>query len=116
MATGRDFVDYVFEQAGLGERLTARRMFGEYGLYVDGTVVAFCVDNSLFLKLVPATAALLAGLAQQELFPGSKLYALADELLDEPERLHDLLLALQRVLPAPKAKPQRPRAKTRSRR
>lgn len=52
MATDRDFVDYVAEQAGLGERLTTRRMFGEYGLYVDGIVVAFCADNSLFLKRV----------------------------------------------------------------
>lgn len=104
MATERRFVDYVFEQAGLGERLTARRMFGEFGLYVDGTVVAFCADNSLFLKRVPETFALLDDLPQQELFPGSKPYALADELLDDPERLHDLLLALQRVLPPPKPK------------
>ena len=59
MATDRDFVDYVAEQAGLGERLTTRRMFGEYGLYVDGIVVAFCADNSLFLKRVAETAALL---------------------------------------------------------
>jgi TfoX/Sxy family transcriptional regulator of competence genes len=109
MSTDRDFVDYVAEQAGLGGRLSARRMFGEYGLYMDGTVVAFCADNSLFLKLVPDTAVLLAGLPRQELFPGSKPYALADELLDDPERLHDLLLALQRVLPAPK--PKRPKQK-----
>lgn len=109
MATERRFVDYVAEQAGLGERLSARRMFGEYGLYVDGTVVAFCADNSLFLKRVPETAALLDDLPQQELFPGSKPYALADELLDEPERLRELLLALQRVLPQAKAK--RPKAK-----
>ena len=114
MATDPDFVDYVAEQAGLGDRLTARRMFGEYGLYVDGTVVAFCADNSLFLKLVPDTTALLTGLPLQELFPGSKPYALADELLDDPERLHELLLALQRVLPPPK--PKRPKASARSRR
>jgi len=109
MATDRDFVDYVAEQAGLGERLTTRRMFGEYGLYVDGIVVAFCADNSLFLKRVAETAALLDDLPQAELFPGSKPYALADELLDDPERLHDRLLALQKVLPAPGQK--RPRAK-----
>lgn len=104
MATDRGFVDYVAEQAGLGERLAVRRMFGEYAMYVDGTVVAFCADNSLFLKRVPETVALLDDLPQRELFPGSKPYALADELLDEPERLHDLLLALQRVLPPPKPK------------
>jgi hypothetical protein len=68
-------------------------------------VVAFCVDNGLFLKLVPNTAALLAGLPQQELFPCIKPYALADERLDDSERLHDL----QRARPAPK--PKRPKAK-----
>jgi len=104
VATDRGFVDYVAEQSGLGERLSTRRMFGEYALYVDGTVVAFCADNSLFLKRVPDTVALLEDLPQQELFPGSKPYALADELLDDPERLRHLLLALQRVLPPPKPK------------
>ena len=104
MATDRGFVDYVAEQAGLGERLSARRMFGEYALYVDGVVVAFCADNSLFLKLVKESATLLDGLPRQELFPGSKPHALADELLDDPERLRGLMLALQRVLPTPKPK------------
>lgn len=110
MATDRDFVDYVAEQAGLGERLGVRRMFGEYGVYVDGIVVAFCADNSLFLKLVPETADLLPDLPRQELFPGSKPYALADELLDDPDRLRALLLALERALPEPK--PKRPKAKS----
>lgn len=56
MATGQDFIDYVAEQAGLGERLTRKKMFGEYALYVDGKVVAFACDNSLFVK--PSAAAL----------------------------------------------------------
>ncbi len=109
MSTDRSFIEYVVDQADLAGRLTTRRMFGEYGLYVDGRIVAFCFDNRLFLKLVPETAALLAELPRQELFPGSKPYALADELLDEPERLRERLLALARLLPEPK--PKRPRAK-----
>lgn len=113
MATDASFVEYVLEQAALAQRLTARRMFGEYGLYVDGKVVAFCADNSLFLKLQPETAALLSDLPTQELFPGSKPYALADEWLDEPERLRDALLALVRLLP--ESKPKRPSAKRRQR-
>jgi TfoX/Sxy family transcriptional regulator of competence genes len=114
MATDSSFVEYVADQAGLGGRMTLRRMFGEYGLYVDGKVVAFCADNRLFLKLVPESASLLDGLPRQELFPGSKPYALADELLDDPERLQELLLALVQVLPEPK--PKRPRAKAASKR
>jgi len=110
MATDRSFIEYVIEQSGLADRLSTRRMFGEYALYVDGKVVAFCADNSLFLKLVPETAELLRDLPRQELFPGSKPYALADELLDDPERLRALLLALERALPEPK--PKRSKAKS----
>jgi TfoX/Sxy family transcriptional regulator of competence genes len=50
MATDRDFIDYVAEQLALGERLTHKKMFGEYALYVDEKVVAFACDNSLFVK------------------------------------------------------------------
>ena len=108
MATDQSFVEYVFEQAGLADRLTSKRMFGEYGLYVDGKVVAFCADNSLFFKLQAETAALLAELPQQELFPGSKPYALADEWLDDSERLHDAFLELARLLP--ESRPKRAKA------
>jgi TfoX/Sxy family transcriptional regulator of competence genes len=55
MSTDRDFIDYVAEQIGLGSRLSHRKMFGEYALYVDGKVVAFACDNSLFVK--PSAAA-----------------------------------------------------------
>ena len=108
MATDAGFVEYVFEQAGLAGRLTSKRMFGEYALYVDGKVVAFCADNSLFFKLQPETAALLSELPQQELFPGSKPYALADEWLDDAERLRETLLELARLLPEPKPKRAKP--------
>ena len=107
MATDRHFVDYVLEQAGLAGRIAARQMFGEYALYLDGTLVAWCADNSLYCKLVPATATLLADLPQQPLYPGSKAHALADALLDEPARLRAVLLALQALLPPPQPKPPR---------
>lgn len=105
MATDRSFVDYVFEQAGLGERLTATRMFGEYGLYVDGKVVAFACDDSLFVKPAAATGALTAALPRRPPYPGAKDYPVADELLDDADALRALLLATFDALPAPKPKP-----------
>ena len=93
MSTQPGFVEYVAEQAGLGDRLTAKRMFGEYGLYIDGKVVAFACDDSLFVKPADATAALCADLPRRPPYPGAKLYPVADELLDDSERLQALLLA-----------------------
>jgi hypothetical protein len=65
MATSTEFVDYVAEQIALGDRLTRKKMFGEYALYVDGKVVAFACDNSLFVKPSAAVARLAPGLPQR---------------------------------------------------
>ena len=40
MATREATVAHILDQAGLGARLTSRKMFGEYALYLDGKVVA----------------------------------------------------------------------------
>lgn len=105
MATEPGFVDYVLEQAGLGERLTYRKMFGEYALYLDGKVVAMACDNSLFAKPLPQTAARVAGLPERPPYPGGKPHPVVDELLDDGERLQALLLATADALPVapPKA-------------
>lgn len=104
MATEANFVDYVTELAELGERLTHKKMFGEYALYLDGKVVAFACDNSLFVKPSQAAATLAPELPAGAPFPGAKDYIVADALLDEPERLRALLVETSLLLPVPKAK------------
>ena len=111
MATDADFVEYVHEQAGLGARLSYKRMFGEYALYLDGKVVAFACDNSLFIKPTEAARKLAPDLPQRPPYPGAKDYPVADELLDDGDELRRLILATANVLPAPKPKPQKKAAK-----
>ncbi len=107
MATDRAYVEYVVEQAGLGSRLSFRKMFGEYALYLDGKVVALACDNSLFVKPT-AAAALSTQLPRRPPYPGARDHALADELLDDPDALRRLLTETAALLPAPK--PRRRRA------
>jgi len=109
MAIDRHFVDYVIEQAGLGDALTCRKMFGEYALYHAGKVVAFACDNRLFIKPSSASQALAPDLPQSAPFPGAKDYPVADELLDDPEALRRLLLAIWAALPLPRPRKQRHR-------
>ena len=111
MATQPSFVEYVAEQAALGDRLTAKRMFGEYGLYIDGKVVAFACDDSLFVKPTAATETLTAALPRRPPYPGAKGYPVADELLDDSDALRRLLLATFEGVPVAKAKPASKRAK-----
>lgn len=104
MATDRIFVDYVAEQLGLGARLGHKKMFGEYALYVDGKVVAFACDNSLFIKPNEAVAKLHPDLPRRPPYPEAKDYPVADELLDDGDALRRLFLASAEVLPAPRPK------------
>ena len=107
MATDRDFVDYVTEQVGLGGRLTRKKMFGEYALYLDGKVVAFACDNSLFVKPSQAVANLALDLPQRPPYPGAKDYPVADELLDDSDSIRRLIIETASLMPAPK--PRKPR-------
>jgi TfoX/Sxy family transcriptional regulator of competence genes len=108
MATDTDFIEYVSEQVALGDRLAHKKMFGEYALYVDGKVVAFACDNSLFVKPSAAAAKLAPKLPQRPPYPGAKDYPVADELLDDSHAIRRLLLETAALMPLPK--PRKPAA------
>lgn len=108
MATTLEFVEYVYEQSDLARALTYKKMFGEYALYLDGKVVALACDNSLYIKPTQATQHLAKILTLQPPYPGAKPYLVADEFLDDPDNLKQILLATAEALPAPKLKPAKP--------
>jgi TfoX/Sxy family transcriptional regulator of competence genes len=95
-------VQFICDQAGLGARLTFRKMFGEYALYLDGKVVALVCDDQLFLKPTPAGSAVLGPVPEAPPYPGSKPFLLLSAELDNPERLRAALEATASALPAPK--------------
>ncbi|HHS82096.1 MAG TPA: competence protein TfoX, partial [Devosia sp.] len=39
MASSQEFVDFVVEQMGGAGTISARKMFGEYGVYCDGKLI-----------------------------------------------------------------------------
>lgn len=51
MASHSDCVEYVVEQLRGAGSVRARKMFGEYGLYCDGTFFAVICDDQLFIKI-----------------------------------------------------------------
>ncbi len=108
MATDQDFADYVVEQVALGDRLSRKRMFGEYAFYVDGKVVGFACDNSFFVKPSAAGGAFVLTLPRKPPYPGARDYLVADELLDDAERIQRLILETAALMPMPK--PRKPAA------
>ncbi|MGH8062052.1 MAG: TfoX/Sxy family protein [Pseudoxanthomonas sp.] len=111
MATDKDFIAYIAEQAQLDASLTFKKMFGEYGVYLDGKVIAFVCDNSLFIKSTEATKGITRALPQRPPYPGAKPYPVADELLDDPDALKSLLVQTAQGVPPPKPKKPKPAAK-----
>lgn len=105
--TVTDLLDALSDLPGL----RARKMFGEYGLYLDTKVVAFICDDLLFVKPTPSALAVVTDPVMAPAYPGSKDYICMEGALDDP----DLTIAALRAVaadtpePAPK-KPKKPKA------
>lgn len=59
MVTDAAFMEYVAEQLSEAGVVTYRKMFGEYGLYLDGKFFATVENNRLCLKMTEAGGRLL---------------------------------------------------------
>lgn len=84
--------------------LIARKMFGEYALYLDSKVVALVCDDQLFLKPTPGAQAILTDCPTGHPYPGAKLHLLVTDALDDPDPVIAALKAVATETPAPKPK------------
>lgn len=109
MATSLDTVHYLVDQAGLGRRLSFKKMFGEYALYIDDKVVALICDDQLFLKPTAAGREYLGTVVEAPPYPSAKGYFLLVSEPDDPERLREALLVTAAALPVPKPKQPSPK-------
>ena len=104
MATDPGTAAYVAEQMSTAGQISLRKMFGEYAVYLQGKVVALICDGQLYVKRTPGTVPLLPDPQMTPPYPGAKPHILADILLDDPDALGALVLAVARDLPEPKPK------------
>lgn len=51
MARSSEFVDFVLESLQALGGVSARRMFGGFGIYKDGVMFALIADDTLYLKV-----------------------------------------------------------------
>ena len=104
MASSSDTVQYIVDQIGLGRRISSRRMFGEFALYLDEKIIALVCDDQLFLKPTDQARAFLGKVILAPPYPGAKDYFLLTEELDDPDRLKEAVLVTARALPESRAK------------
>ena len=105
MASSETTVAFVLEQMeGAGE-VTAKKMFGEYGLYCQGKMVALVCDDELFVKPTVAGREFVGECPEQPPYPGAKpCLLIAAEKWDERDWLSKLIRLTAVQLPDPKPK------------
>ena len=108
MATQRRTIDYLLEQsAGAGE-ITAKPMFGEFGLYIAGKMIGSVCDDQLFLKPTPGGRAIASDADDAAPYPGAKPQMLIEaDRWEDTEWLCELFRVTVAELPTPK--PKKPR-------
>jgi TfoX/Sxy family transcriptional regulator of competence genes len=99
MSSRQQTVDLILEQ--VTGPVSTRRMFGEFGLYWDGTIIAFVCDDQLFVKPTEAGRAFVGDCLEGFPYPGAKPHLLIEgDKWDDGEWLSELFRLSARELQA----------------
>jgi len=104
MASDQNFVDYVMEQIENAGEITAKKMFGEYGIYSGGKIFGLICDNKLFIKPTNAGREFIGNAVEAPPYPGAKPSFLIEDKLEDRRWLSELVRISVRELPMPKPK------------
>ena len=100
MATSKEYIDYVCEQAeGFGD-LRYRKMFGEYMVYWNDRPALLVCDNTVYVKKLPELAELLHDAPCALPYEGAKEHYILD--IENRALLARLLPLLEALTPLPK--------------
>ncbi len=106
MASDAKTVEFILDQlAAAGAEVSAKKMFGEYGLYLDSKMVAMVCDDQLFMKGTDAGRAFTGPIEEAPPYPQAKPHPLIDgDRWDDGDWLAELFRITADALPAPKPK------------
>lgn len=107
MASDQNFVDFVIEQISNAGAITAKKMFGEYGIYADEKIFGLICDNKLFIKPTIAGREFIGDVVEAPPYEGAKPSFLIEEKIEDDDWLSDLVRISLKELPAPKPKPKK---------
>ena len=104
MATSVDFIEYVCDQVrgGTNCEILYKKMFGEYMVYANDKPVLLVCDDTVFVKVLPATEALLPNADKGLPYDGAKEHFVLD--IEDRELSCKVVEALEAVAPTPKRK------------
>lgn len=114
MSSSSRTVDFILEQIADAGAVSARKMFGEYGLYCDGRLVALVCDDQFFVKPTAAGRDFLGEVDPVSPYPQAKpWYRIGEDKWDERDWLVRLIAITTEQLPLPPPKaPKKKKSKS----
>jgi DNA transformation protein and related proteins len=100
MSTQKETVEFILDKLEDRKVFAARAMFGEYALYCNGKVVALICDDTLFVKILPASASLESDCEQGLPFSRAKPhYVVTEDMFSNATRIAEILANVSSALP-----------------
>ena len=105
MASSQNTVDFIVQQIASAGTVSAKKMFGEYGLYCDGKMVALVCDDQLFVKATAGGKDLLGTWPEGPPYSGAKpCFIIPGEKWDDHAWLSELIKITAAQLPISRKK------------
>ena len=104
MASDQNFVDFVLEHIKNAGEITAKKMFGEYGIYSDGKLFGLICDNKLFIKPTSSGREFIGNVIEAPPYEGAKSSFLIEDKIEDSDWLSELIKISVKELPPPKKK------------
>ena len=103
MASDKNTVTFIVDQLSAAGDVSAKPMFGEYGLYYDGKMFGMICDGQLFIKPTAGGRTLGPDLEEAPPYPGAKPCLLIDpDRWDDSDWLAEVVRSTVAELPMPK--------------
>ena len=108
MASDERTVALILDRLSGVEGISARRMFGEYGLSAGGKHVGVICNDRLYIKATAAGREIAGDVGEEPPYPGARpALSIDPERWDDGEWLGRLVRATADALAAPKPKTQK---------
>ena len=103
MATSLSTMDFLLDQLSGLANVSAKKMFGEYCLYLAGKPIALVCDDQLYLKPTDAGRGMVQQVIEGAPYPGAKPHLLITaDLWEDRDWLGKLIQVTDNELPVPK--------------
>jgi TfoX/Sxy family transcriptional regulator of competence genes len=104
VATDPKFIDKIVDKMFPLE-ISAKAMFGEYGLYFEGKNFALVCNNTLFTKVTDRGSEIAGRVRKAPPYPGAKpAFRISSSKLSDHDWLVQLVKETSRALPLPKSR------------